>query len=95
MQVLVPCPCPDSPELLATPLLKQHFVPRPHYLGQIAAEALGIMELHEITHLVILDREQRVKGVVHLHDLLGREEFKFNGGHRLSPGTDNRPDNAA
>ncbi|MBN2062496.1 MAG: KpsF/GutQ family sugar-phosphate isomerase [Deltaproteobacteria bacterium] len=45
-----------------------------------AAEALGIMELYEITHLVVLDSENRVKGVVHLHDLLGREEFRINGG---------------
>jgi len=45
-----------------------------------AAEALGIMELYGITHLVILDREKRLKGVIHLHDLLGREEFRLNGG---------------
>ena len=45
-----------------------------------AAEALGIMELFGITHLVILDRENKLKGVVHLHDLLGREEFRINGG---------------
>ncbi len=45
-----------------------------------AAEALGIMELYGITHLVILDREKHLKGVIHLHDLLGREEFKLNGG---------------
>jgi arabinose-5-phosphate isomerase len=44
-----------------------------------AAEALGIMELFGITHLVILDREKSLKGVVHLHDLLGREEFRLNG----------------
>ena len=46
------------------------------------------MELYGITHLIILDREKRVKGVVHLHDLLGREEFRLNGG--LSP--TKRPD---
>ncbi|MCP4669519.1 MAG: KpsF/GutQ family sugar-phosphate isomerase [Deltaproteobacteria bacterium] len=45
-----------------------------------AAEALGLMELNAITHLVIVDRQNRVKGVVHLHDLLGREEFRINGG---------------
>lgn len=44
-----------------------------------AAEALGIMELNAITHLIILDKEKCVKGIVHLHDLLGREDFKFNG----------------
>ena len=62
---------------------------------QLVAEALGIMELHEITHLVILDRKKRVKGVVHLHDLLGKEEFELDGGHTRSTGTDSRPDNAS
>jgi arabinose-5-phosphate isomerase len=46
-----------------------------------AAEALGIMELFEITHLVVLDRDSRLKGVLHLHDLLGREDFRLNGGN--------------
>ena len=44
-----------------------------------AAEALGLMELYGITHLIISDREKRLIGVVHLHDLLGREEFRLNG----------------
>jgi arabinose-5-phosphate isomerase len=61
---------------------------------QTAAEALGIMELYGITHLVILDRDKKVKGVVHLHDLLGREEFKLNGGSVFSTGTHRRPHNA-
>jgi arabinose-5-phosphate isomerase len=43
------------------------------------AEALGLMELYAITHLVIVDRDNRVKGVLHLHDVLGREEFRLNG----------------
>lgn len=53
--------------------------------SQTAAEALGLMELNAITHLVIVDRHNRVKGVVHLHDLLGRKDFKINAG--LSPTT--------
>ena len=61
---------------------------------QTAAEALGIMELYGITHLVILDKEKKVKGMVHLHDLLGREEFKLNGGSVFSTGTHRRPHNA-
>jgi len=40
---------------------------------QMAAEALGIMELYEITHLCIVNRQKELKGVVHLHDLLVRE----------------------
>lgn len=61
---------------------------------QMAAEALGIMELYGITHLVILDRDNRVKGVVHLHDLLGREEFRLNGNLAPSARAGHRPDNA-
>jgi arabinose-5-phosphate isomerase len=45
-----------------------------------AAEALGIMELYQITHLVIIDHEKRLKGILHLHDILGKEEFRLNGG---------------
>lgn len=59
---------------------------------QTAAEALGLMELYGITHLCIVDRSKRVKGIVHLHDLLGREEFKINGGLKPSPRTHHRPD---
>lgn len=62
--------------------------PRPKIIdqNQTAAEALGLMELYAITHLVVLDRHNRVKGITHLHDLLGREEFRLNGGFQLTPG---------
>jgi arabinose-5-phosphate isomerase len=59
--------------------------------NRTAAEALEIMELHAITLLVIVDTHRRVKGVVHLHDLLGREEFRVNGGLKNGPGTPHRP----
>jgi arabinose-5-phosphate isomerase len=49
-----------------------------------AAEALGVMELYGITHLVVIDRDSRLKGVLHLHDLLGREDFKLDGGHAIT-----------
>jgi arabinose-5-phosphate isomerase len=55
--------------------------------NQTAAEALGLMEFNGITHLVIVDRSHCVKGLVHLHDLLGREEFRVNGGFNRTPGT--------
>ena len=48
--------------------------------GKTAAEALGVMELYGITHLAIVDKDLKIKGIVHLHDLLGREEFRINGG---------------
>jgi arabinose-5-phosphate isomerase len=55
---------------------------------QMAVEALGIMEMYGITHLCIVDREKRVKGLVHLHDLFGREEFRLNGGFKQPPRVD-------
>jgi arabinose-5-phosphate isomerase len=54
--------------------------------NQTAAEALGLMEFNAITHLAIVDRFNCVKGLVHLHDLLGREEFRINGGINRTPG---------
>jgi arabinose-5-phosphate isomerase len=71
--------------------------PRPKTIdeNQTMAEALALMELHEITHLAILDRKGKVKGIVHLHDILGREAFRLNGGFQLTPGahrgTNNTP----
>lgn len=69
--------------------------PRTIDQDQTAAEALGIMELYGITHLCIVDREKRVRGVVHLHDLLGREEFKINDGLKLSSRAHHRSDHTA
>ncbi len=42
-----------------------------------AHEALEIMEKNGITSLIIKNRKGKVEGVVHLHDLLGRGEFRF------------------
>jgi arabinose-5-phosphate isomerase len=47
--------------------------------NRTAAEALKTMEFSAITHLVIVDARNRVKGLVHLHDLLGRKDFRVNG----------------
>ena len=55
--------------------------------NQTVEEALGLMELYEITLLVIVDRHNRVKGIVHLHDVLGKEEFRVNGGSNRTTGT--------
>jgi len=49
---------------------------------QSAAEALALMELYGITHLAIVDNSRRIIGIAHLHDILGREEFRLNGGFR-------------
>jgi arabinose-5-phosphate isomerase len=44
-----------------------------------AYDALNTMEHHQITVLPILDNEGKVNGILHLHDILGKGEFKFNG----------------
>ncbi len=44
-----------------------------------AYDALNLMERHQITVLPIVDADERVKGILHLHDILGKGEFKFNG----------------
>jgi len=61
--------------------VKEIMTPSPKTVDEdlTIAEALGIMELYGITHLVIVDRHNRVKGVLHLHDMLGREEYSVNG----------------
>jgi len=45
---------------------------------QKAADALALMELHGITHLPVVDEKYSIKGILHLHDLLGREQFRLN-----------------
>ena len=42
-------------------------------------DALNLMEQHQITVLAVIDSRQRTQGVLHLHDILGKGEFKFNG----------------
>ena len=37
--------------------------------GILAAEALHILEQRKITSIVVVDRDRRVEGIVHLHDL--------------------------
>lgn len=38
--------------------------------GLLAAEALAMMQKHSITSLVIIDKDNKPQGVLHLHDLL-------------------------
>jgi arabinose-5-phosphate isomerase len=43
----------------------------------LAADALSIMQRYEITVLPIVDNDVRLLGVLHLHNLLGKGEFRF------------------
>lgn len=43
----------------------------------LAADALSIMQRHEITVLPVVGRNRKLEGILHLHDLLGKGEFRF------------------
>jgi arabinose-5-phosphate isomerase len=47
--------------------------PRTIAAEELAAKALAILEERKITSLIVVDAEQKVEGVVHLHDLWGVE----------------------
>lgn len=53
--------------------------PDPKTINQnlLAADALSIMQEHEITVLPVTDDNERLVGILHLHDLLGKGEFRF------------------
>ncbi|ADH86328.1 KpsF/GutQ family sugar-phosphate isomerase [Desulfurivibrio alkaliphilus] len=43
----------------------------------LAADALSIMQRHEVTVLPVTDDERQLIGILHLQDLLGKGEFRF------------------
>ncbi len=45
-------------------------------------DALNLMEKYQITVLPILDKTNKLEGLLHLHDILGKGSFKFNGGNQ-------------
>jgi arabinose-5-phosphate isomerase len=44
-----------------------------------AYDALNLMEAHQITVLPITNPIGKIRGILHLHDILGKGNFKFNG----------------
>jgi arabinose-5-phosphate isomerase len=42
-------------------------------------DALNVMEQHQITVLPIINSKREAIGILHLHDILGKGEFKFSG----------------
>jgi len=42
----------------------------------LAADALSVMQRHEVTVLAVVDEAEQLVGVLHLHDLLGKGEFR-------------------
>jgi len=53
--------------------------PRTVDLDSPAYDALNMMEQHQITVIPITNSAGEVQGILHLHDILGKGEFKFNG----------------
>ena len=53
----------------------------PHSLSpeSPAYDALNLMEKHQITVLPITSESGLIHGIIHLHDILGKGQFKFNG----------------
>jgi arabinose-5-phosphate isomerase len=64
---------------LDTQFAVDHMTPGPKTISKelLAADALSIMQEHEITILPITDAKGHLAGVLHLHDLLGKGEFRF------------------
>ena len=58
----------------------------PRTIGQNAPayDALNLMEEHQITILPIIDQNEKIQGILHLHDILGKGEFKFTGSQASS-----------
>ncbi len=64
---------------LDTQRVADHMTPTPKTIGKelLAADALSIMQEHEITILAVTDTQGHLAGILHLHDLLGKGEFRF------------------
>jgi len=43
----------------------------------MAVDALSLMQQHEVTVLAVVNGRGHLLGIVHLHDLLGKGEFRF------------------
>jgi arabinose-5-phosphate isomerase len=59
--------------------VEEVMTPAPKSIGQdlLAADALSIMQRHEITILPVTDATGRLLGILHLQNLLGKGEFRF------------------
>ncbi len=67
---------------LITPPVDHFMTPAPHCLhpNSFLYDALNLMEKHQITVLPVVDADNRLQGLLHLHDILGKGSFQFNGG---------------
>ncbi len=75
------CITQNQPNLNSA-LVNDVMTPDPHTLTSQAFlyDALNLMENYQITVLPIVDDENRLDGMLHLHDILGKGSFQYNGG---------------
>jgi len=73
--------CLMAQELIYDRPVEEVMTRDPKTLGpnSLASQALSIMEKHQITVLPIVNPVQKVRGIIHLHDILGKGAFRFNG----------------
>ena len=66
-----------DPMALTNQTAENLMTPSPHTIDEsvLAAHALNLMEKHRVTSLIVVDRNQMVLGVVHLHDLWRTQLF--------------------
>lgn len=69
---------------LKTTLVDEIMSSNPHSLTPDAYlyDALNIMEKYQITVLPIVNDQHELEGLLHLHDILGKGSFQFNGNTR-------------
>jgi arabinose-5-phosphate isomerase len=67
---------------LKTALVDSVMTTNPHTLDSdsFLYDALNLMEKYQITVLPIVDKHHHMDGLLHLHDILGKGSFQFNGG---------------
>jgi arabinose-5-phosphate isomerase len=59
--------------------IRDVMTPKPRSISsdRSVADALEMMERHLITVLPVVDGNERLKGILHLHDLLGKGRIRF------------------
>lgn len=68
----------NCPDFNKTPI-REVMTPNPRAISsdRSVADALELMEKHLITVLPVVDDSRNVKGILHLHDLLGKGRIRF------------------
>ncbi len=60
-------------------IMKRH--PKTVRAASALYEALNLMEIHQITVLPVINDAEKICGILHLHDILGKGTIKFHAVH--------------